>query len=1016
MLRRGLFLSSLAAIAVLPIAVRAQATADQFQALDPADYNASFTPRSQRGSDRVQVVIKMSAEPVALVRARSTTKTISAGAASAVVSQVEAQHRVVEPHVLASGGKVLAHFHHAFNGLKVEIDRAHLKALSSLPGVVSVMPVRTYERLNTTSVPFIGAPQVWQATPGFRGEGVKIAIIDTGIDYTHANFGGPGTVAAFTAASATSTQPADPALFGPNAPRVKGGTDLVGDGYDANKSDPAHAAVPDSNPLDCNGHGSHTAGTAAGSGVTAAGTTYTGPYNQAAYVPGAFLIGPGVAPMADIYSVRVFGCAGSTNVVTEAIDWAVQNGMDVISMSLGSDFGPADSSDGEASHNATLAGVIVVAASGNSGPAPYMTSSPGSGNGVIVAAAMDGTAGYPGATLALTPGGTVTVQDSNGAVIVGGSFPVVTLLDANQPNGISLGCNDADYVNVAGAIVVTQRGTCARILRAQLGAAHGAAAVVMINNAAAYPVFEGPISGANIPFFGALPTDALALKAATSAVMASAGVIANPGFKTVASFSSGGPRIGDSYFKPSVAAPGVSVFSTFSGTGFNGLFESGTSMATPHIAGVAALVKQAHKTWSQRDQRAAILQSADPSQINSYDPRLAGAGVVQAVGATQTQAIVATDDRNADALSFGFGELLRDYHVRRELEIRNRGTKSITFTVSVTQTHGGPGVAVTPNRTSILVGPHSDSNFALQLDVPAAAVVATHNSSGAAVFQDISGYVTLTPGAGQNNGVSLHLPYYFVPRVRSNLFSFADGKIGPSHPTSKLFVTNFLAALPGSPDFYSLGLTTPAAQGVAFADTRAVGVRSIPVSAGADRLLVFAINTWGRFSNAAPNEFDVLIDTTGGNTPNFAVIGLNISRVISSQASGRMAAAIINLATGAIVQVRLADVATDNSTILLPALASKMGITAASPRFSYFEQHFSEEGTSGAMPGSAKFNAFSPSLSTAAIATAIANNKFAQTTVTVDPVEWANTPAAGLMVVAPDNLAGGKQAQLINAQ
>ena len=86
-------------------------------------------------------------------------------------------------------------------------------------------------RDNAISVPFIGAPQVWQGTPGFRGEHVKIAIIDTGIDYTHANFGGPGTVDAYNAAKATDALPANPALFGPSAPKVKGGTDLVGDAY-----------------------------------------------------------------------------------------------------------------------------------------------------------------------------------------------------------------------------------------------------------------------------------------------------------------------------------------------------------------------------------------------------------------------------------------------------------------------------------------------------------------------------------------------------------------------------------------------------------------------------------------------------------------------------------------------------------------------------------------------------------------------------------------------------------------
>src|SRR5205814_8045613 len=120
---------------------------------------------------------------------------------------------------------------------------------------------------------------------------IKVAIIDTGIDYTHANFGGPGTVAAFDAAAATSTLPANPALFGPAAPKVKGGTDLVGDDYWPNQTlpngspNPNYQPVPhpDPNPLDCSaarggGHGSHVAGTAAGFGVLN-NATYAGPYN-----------------------------------------------------------------------------------------------------------------------------------------------------------------------------------------------------------------------------------------------------------------------------------------------------------------------------------------------------------------------------------------------------------------------------------------------------------------------------------------------------------------------------------------------------------------------------------------------------------------------------------------------------------------------------------------------------------------------------------------------------------------
>jgi len=331
-------------------AVAQQGGASRFKAYSRSGpITAHRQPLSLLAKERVKVVVTMDVESVAQVRARTPGHVISRQDHDAVHTQVARQHAAVEPMIAARGGRVLAHYRDAMNGMKVEIARGEISGLSNLPGVVQVVGVPKYNIKNVVSVPFIGAPEVWQGIPGFRGEHVKIAIIDTGIDYTHANFGGPGTVAAFAAAAATSAAPADPKLFGPNAPKVKGGTDLVGDDYDADIT--GSVPVPDPNPLDCNGHGSHVSGTAAGFGVTNDGATYHGPYNEAAYAAG-FGIGPGVAPLADLYMVRIFGCTGSSDVVTDAIEWAVDNDMDVISMSLGGDYGSRTSADAIASDNA----------------------------------------------------------------------------------------------------------------------------------------------------------------------------------------------------------------------------------------------------------------------------------------------------------------------------------------------------------------------------------------------------------------------------------------------------------------------------------------------------------------------------------------------------------------------------------------------------------------------------------------------------------------------------------------
>ena len=202
-------------------------------------------------------------------------------------------------------------------------------------------------------------------------------------------------MAAFDYAFAHSTvDPAtDPQLaaqFGPTAPRVKGGFDFVGDDYNANV--PGSVPQPDKNPLDCFNHGTHTAGTLAGSGVTNTGATYTGPYNGSISTnPADWNVFPGVAPQADIYEYRVFGCAGSSSIVALAINRAVADGMSVISMSLGSDFGGNDDPTSVAAQNAVNDGISVVASAGNAGGNGYTVGSPSTANGVLSVAAMDGT-------------------------------------------------------------------------------------------------------------------------------------------------------------------------------------------------------------------------------------------------------------------------------------------------------------------------------------------------------------------------------------------------------------------------------------------------------------------------------------------------------------------------------------------------------------------------------------------------------------------------------------------------
>ena len=408
----------------------------------------SFVPRSV-SADAI-VVVQLKDKSVAEAQADAGRKLIGTEK-NQIKNQLKGNQDSVKSQIQAAGGKILAQFQSALNGIKVQIPASKLDQLRSISGVIALLPVHNDVPDNVTSVPYIGAPTVWDAPTNFRGEGIKVGIIDTGIDYTHANFAGPGTPADYTAAHATETAPANPLYFGPSAPKVKGGFDLVGDAYNANVS--GSVPMPDPNPLDCNGHGSHVSGTAAGFGVTSGGATYSGPYNPSIYTPGAFTIGPGVAPKADLYAYRVFGCTGSTNVTVDAINMAFDDGMDVINMSLGSPFGTADDASAVASTNVAKAGMIVVSSAGNSGPNQYITGSPASGTGTISIAANDAHSSFPGATMAISTDGSITAQNSNGASFTDGTVLPVAVLRTSYPSGsVSLGCTDADYTNYPGGV------------------------------------------------------------------------------------------------------------------------------------------------------------------------------------------------------------------------------------------------------------------------------------------------------------------------------------------------------------------------------------------------------------------------------------------------------------------------------------------------------------------------------------------------------------------------------------
>ena len=239
-------------------------------------------------------------------------------------------------------------------------------------------------------------------------------------------------------------------------------------------------------------------------GVLANGTGYTGPYNATTVSnPADWTIGPGVAPKADIYSIRVFGCNGSTDVTVDAIEWAVDHDMDVINMSLGSPFGSADDPSAQATTNAVKAGIVVATSAGNNGLNQYIVGSPSTADGAISVAAIDGTQSFPGASIAMPDFTIANAINANGYQFSGPvtySIKVIKNDTTTAARDESLGCSVADFTGPTLAplppntIAVVNRGVCARVAKAIFGQQAGAAAVVMVNTDGTLPPFEGKIT------------------------------------------------------------------------------------------------------------------------------------------------------------------------------------------------------------------------------------------------------------------------------------------------------------------------------------------------------------------------------------------------------------------------------------------------------------------------------------------------------------------------------------------
>jgi len=572
--------------------------------------------------------------------------------------------------------------------------------------------------------------------------------------------------------------------------------------------------------------------------------------------------------------------------------------------------------------------------------------------------------------------------------------------------------------------------------------------VVMVNNAAGFPPFEGPITSnpddgtpfnVTIPFLGVrgpattAASDGAKLRATAdgTATAVAAASITNPNFTGFASFTSGGPRTGDSNLKPDVTAPGVSIISTAIGTGNAGAALSGTSMASPHVAGAAALTRQAHPDWRVADIKAAIVNTGRPSGVLGYKTSLGGTGLVQAPGSTATQVVARTDgQRFGAALNFGFKELRDNFHRTKDISLRNHGSSDAIFNVAQAGASGSPH-SVSLGRTSVRVPAHGAAEVSVTLDV--AAATAGNSDS----FREVAGLIEFTPAsASDNGGVALRVPYYFVPRAKADVDT-RTGKLTGTNPSTVATVTNKHGVIAGDADFYAWGIFDTRISrdddaedgdhtGRPSNDVRAIGVQSfsIPPATLDRQVLVFAVNTYNRWSNASTNEFDIFVDVDGDGIDDYIIVGIDQGAVQLGAFNGVMGSFVFSTRSAGASIAFLAAAPTDSSTVLLPVRSSQLCRVGepclsklSNPRLTYHAVSFDLlNGGQKVVAGSAKYNAWSSSISQGGFVTVAPGATDATTVISVNSAESNLTPALGVMVVTFDNKSGTDEAQLIRVK
>ena len=927
----------------------------------------------------VRRLVLLKGEPLAELHLRHAPP----GSMDAARAMLRADQQRLAREVERLGGRVLQTWELLNHGAWVELPGASAGALPGLDGVARVFAEQHHAPATSTSIPFVRAPAAWSGPTAFTGNGLRIGIIDSGIDYLHADFGGPGTAASHAANDPTRIEPGS---FPTDV--VTGGTDLVGDDYDSSSLTTSNPR-PDPDPLDpaANGHGTHVAGIAAGRGVLADGSPFLGPYDSDA-ANRRWRVAPGVAPGASLHAIKVFGRGGltSSSIVVQALEIAAdpdRNGnpsdhLDVANLSLGSPFGTDDPEEPQAAAIRRLSalGCVVVLSSGNGGNTAFKIDSPASAAAAIAVANAYDDGFTTGAISIDTPADLAAKV----AAVEGQFTPPLASLPPISGRLVrvlpSLACDPIQNASeIQGNIALVDRGTCFFLDKIRSLQAAGARAVVVVNNVDGPPIVMGASGDASdiaIPAVMISRADGDRIKARLpSELTVTLGDDVRIGSPELADSmnesSSRGPVWPVARLKPDLAAPGSSIESAGAGTGSLAEPMTGTSMAAPHVAGAAALLRQARPAWPARDIKAALMNTAfTPLRSPGGQPipeSWAGSGRLDVSKAIQTP-IIARSASDPDAVSLSFGRILADQFLSRtqSVTVVNHGSSDFLLRIESVDTLDQPGARLVPLADSVVVPAHGSAEFQIRLEIDPARLVAHADRASAPQalgrtrqgIPEASGHVWLRGGP-----VDIHIPWHAMVRAVGRPVANATlAGVPPADPA--------VAPMPTTPGttpadggwvaVFQRGFlnATPSALGESLAtDIVAAGATSDFASRGsiASTTLSFAVVTAGAWAtpSRAFTRIDIDIDRDGNGTTD-AVLSNGDTGLVQSddlndeQASTDAHVSVAKAGAGALVVAadwnRLEPATADpaafaNGAAVLSASGASLGLASSTAGLRY---------------------------------------------------------------------------------